>query len=93
MLGESCCNDELVTKCLTKENAQELLLTLIGKMNEGDENYFSADYDFSKELIETIQKNFAHLPLKAKFMEEGPKNFIIKVKYPKAGEGCCGCCS
>ncbi len=93
MLGENCCNDGLITKALSKENASEVLHSQISKMNEGDENYFSADYDFSAQLIEMIQKNFANLPLKAKFMEEGPKNFVIKVKYPKAGEGCCGCCS
>ncbi len=91
MQGQSCCSLDNVVN-LSKESMKETLLEKIKTLCEGEEFHFKADHDFSRDLIEVLQENFYESPLKAKFLEEGPEQWIIKVKLPKEGEGCCGCC-
>jgi uncharacterized protein (DUF2249 family) len=93
MQGQECCTENSAICLNGAENISATISEKVKALKEGDEIFLKANHDFSKMLIEVIQNEFFELPLKAKFMEEGPTNWTIKVKYPKAGEGCCGCCS
>ena len=73
-------------------DCRELLNSKIGSLNEGDQVIFEANYDFSETLIELVNSNYAESQLRAKMLQDGPETWIIKVKIPKMGEGCCGSC-
>lgn len=75
------------------ENAETELHNIISELKEGEERHLTCKKDFSNSLIKVINTHFSHLPLKAKLLDESSNGILIKVKYPKAGEGCCGCCS
>lgn len=90
-MSDSCCSHDNVV-LLSKDSMKQTLLEKIKSLSVGEEFHFKADHDFSRTLIEVLQENFYESPLKAKFLEEGPQHWIIKVKLPKEGEGCCGSC-
>lgn len=91
MQEESCCGLDNVVS-LSKDTMKNSIEEKIKALAVGGEIHFKGDHDFSKTLIEVLNEHFSDLPLKARFMEEGPSNWIIKIKYPKEGEGCCGSC-
>lgn len=85
-----------MSDCLTTlqfETAENEIIKVITEMNEGDERHLFCAQDFSGILINIVNTQFAHLPLKAKLMSQNDEGLTIKVKYPRNGEGCCGCCS
>lgn len=76
----------------SKQTASDEILKTLKAMVVKDLVYFESNYDFSKELISVMKTNLSDIPFKAVFIEEGPKTWKIKVKYPSEDGGCCGSC-
>ncbi len=91
IVESSCSTPEVISIELDK--AESKIIDLVTNLQEGDEHLLFCKDDFSNILISVINEKFSHLPLKAKLMNQDEKGILIKIKYPKAGEGCCGCCS
>jgi hypothetical protein len=92
MIVESSCNTaEIISLDLDKMESS--ILEIVKNLKEGEERQLFCKDDFSNVLIKIINENFAHLPLKAKLLNHDENGVLIKIKYPKEGEGCCGCCS
>lgn len=90
MKTDACCGD-LVK--LNKAQIDQQLESIISNLKEGDELHLFCEVDFTSNLINLMNEKFAELPVKAKMMNQDESGMTIKVKYPKAGEGCCGSCS
>lgn len=93
MLGMNEKESALEVINLNASKLNQEIESIISKIKEGDEVHLYCEVDFSTNLINVMNEKFAELPIKAKMLTKGDSGMTIKIKYPKAGEGCCGSCS